>query len=300
MRKLLISSIFVALTGCSAGGASDNRVIQLTGDLPIAETVNGTPVPQALAEALARAHNADLTVPEQRAEVLRLLSDYVLLAEQAKRDGLLAKPQFAADVELARLVAQANATMVELQKQTPLTDDALKAEYDARVTRAGKVDYDFSQLLFAKEDDALKAAGELIAGKTFAQVYDEWKDKAANAGVFTHRIAEQLPDNLVQALAAMKNGDTTHAPIKSQYGWHVVRLDAINPITPPPFAQVKESIRASLSKKIGEQRLAKLKEQAKIEYPPGSAPPPAARTEPPGTLKPAAATPAESAPPKQG
>ena len=291
MRKLLIISILAVLTGCSAGGASDNRVIQLNGDLPIAETVNGVAVPQALAEALARAHNADLSIPEQRAEVLRLLSDYVLLAEQAKRDGLLAKPTFAADVELARLVAQANATMVELQKQTPLSDEALKAEYDARVARAGKVDYDFSQLLFAKEDDALKASGEILAGKTFAQVYDEWKDKAANAGVFTHRIAEQLPDNLVQALAGMKNGETTRTPIKTQYGWHVARLDAINPITPPPFAQVKESIRASLSKKIGEQRLGKLKEQAKIDYPPGSAPPPAVKAEPPGALKPAAATP---------
>ncbi len=292
MRLLLITSILVAASGCSAGGAADNRVIQLPGDLPVAETVNGTPVPQVLAEALARAHNADLSVPEQRAEVLRLLSDYVLLAEQAKRDGLLAKPAFAADVELARLVAQANATMVELQKQTPLSDEALKAEYDARVTRAGKVDYDFSQLLFTQEDDALKASAELLAGKIFAQVYDEWKNKAANAGVFTHRIAEQLPENLLQALVTMKNGDTTRAPVKSQFGWHVVRLDAVNPITPPPFAQVKESIRASLSKKIGEQRLAKLKEQAKIEYPPGSAPPPAAKAEPPGALKPAAATPA--------
>ena len=299
MRKLLVLSLLILIASCSRGSGSADRLIQTGAGESVAETVNGVAVPQSLLEAVARAHGADLSQPQQREEVLRVLADYVLLAEQARRDNLFAKPQFAADVEVARLSALANATMVELQQQTPLSDDALKAEYAAQIARTGKVEYDFSQLLFANEDDALKASGELLAGKPFAQVYDAWKDKAKQAKVFTRVRPEQLPEALRNAIGELKNGETTRTAVKTQFGWHVLRLDIVNPFTPPPFEQVKENLRHSLQLKVGEERLGKLKQQAKIDYPPGSAlaPKPAPAVE----QKPASAAPAAAAPePKKG
>lgn len=294
MRKILTASVCLTLAACS-GAAPDQRVVQLAPNLPVAETVNGVPVPQELVDAFVRvkAPKADMTNADQRAEILRVLSDYVLLAEQAQRDKLLADPAFAANIEVARLSALANETMIRLQQQTPITDAALKAEYDAKVARLGKSEYDFGNLLFTNEDDALKAAGELVAGKAFAQVYEEWKGKAAQAKAISHISPDQLPEQLGQALAQMKVGDFSRTPVKTQFGWHVFQLEAINPLTPPDFDKVKDDIRRGLQKKIGEERLAKLKQQAKIEYPPGSAPPPA---------KPAAApaAPAQPAPASKG
>ncbi|MBS0583065.1 MAG: peptidyl-prolyl cis-trans isomerase [Proteobacteria bacterium] len=274
MRKTLAASLCLALAACSGGGAGDQRLVQLPANLPVAETVNGTAVPQELVDAFVRvkAAKADMSNPEQRAEILRVLGDYVLLAEQAQRDKLLADPKFAAEVEVARLSAVANGAMIRLQQQTPISDDALRAEYDAKIARMGKSEYDFGNLLFASEDDALKAAGELTTGKAFAQVYDEWKGKAAQSKVFSHVPAGQLPEPLAQAIAQMKVGDFSRTPVKTQFGWHVFHLDAINAITPPEFDKVKDEIRSGLQKKIGEERLAKLKQQAKIEYPAGSAP----------------------------
>ena len=255
----------------------DQRLVQLPANLPIAETVNGTAVPQELVDAFVRvkAPKADMTNPEQRAEILRVLSDYVLLAEQAQRDKMTSDPAFAANVEVARLSALANEAMIRVQQQTPISDAALKAEYDEKVAHMPKSEYDFGSLRFADEDDALKAAGELVGGKPFAQVYDEWKGKATQANVFSHINPEKLPEPLTQALAQMKVGDFSRTPVKTQFGWHVFHLDAINPLTPPAFDKVKDDIRRSLQKKIGEERLAKLKQQAKIEYPAGSVPPPA-------------------------
>lgn len=274
MRKILSISVCLALAACSGGSTGDQRIVQLPANLPVAETVNGTPVPQELVDAFVRvkAAKADMSNPEQRAEILRVLGDYVLLAEQAQRDKMLADPKFAAEVEVARLSALANGAMIRLQQQTPISDDALKAEYEAKVARMGKSEYDFGNLLFASEDEALKAAGELTTGKPFAQVYDEWKGKAAQSKVFSHIPAGQLPEPLAQALAQMKVGDFSRTPVKTQFGWHVFHLDAINPVTPPEFDKVKDEIRGALQKKIGEERLAKLKQQAKIEYPAGSAP----------------------------
>jgi peptidyl-prolyl cis-trans isomerase C len=277
MRKTLPLAVSFLLAACSGGGTGDQRIVQLPANLPVAETVNGTAVPQDLVDAFVRvkAPKADMSNPDQRAEILRVLGDYVLLAEQAQRDKMLADPAFAADVEVARLSELANGAMIRLQQQTPISDAALKAEYEAKVARMGKSEYDIGSLRFTNEEDALKAAGELVTGKPFAQVYDEWKGKAAQANVFSHIGPDKLPEPLLQALTQMKVGDFSRTPVKTQFGWHVFHLDAINPLTPPEFDKVKEEIRRGLQKKIGEERLAKLKQQAKIEYPAGSAPVPA-------------------------
>ena len=287
MRKILPLAVSVLLAACSGGGAGDQGLVQMPPNLPVAETVNGTAVPQELVDAFVRvkAPKADMSNPDQRAEVLRVLGDYVLLAEQAQRDKMAADPTFAGNVEVARLSALANETMIRLQQQTPISDAALKAEYDAKVAHMGKSEYDFGSLRFTSEEDALQATGELVAGKPFAQVYDEWKGKAAQANVFSHIGPEKLPEPLVQALTQMKVGDFSRTAVKTQFGWHVVHLDAVNPLTPPEFDKVKDDIRRSLQKKIGEERLAKLKQQAKIEYPASSVPPPAK----PEAAKPAAA-----------
>jgi peptidyl-prolyl cis-trans isomerase C len=74
-------------------------------------------------------------------------------------------------------------------------------------------------------------------------------------------------------LAGLKNGETSRAPIKTDFGWHIVHLSIANPFTPPPFDQVKDSVRQGLLLRVGRERLQKLKEQAKVEYPPGAAAP---------------------------
>ncbi len=270
MKKIIALSVCAALAACSA--EKSDQLIQLDPKLPVAETVNGTPVPQVLLDSLARARNLDLDKPEQRAKALSVLADFVVLSEQARRDQVLAKAATAADVEYARLSALASVTMDALQQQTPLSDEQLKAEYDTQVAKAGKFDYDFSGLLFDNEASAVAAAAELH-GKTFAQVYDAWKDKAKQAKVFTKVHGDQLPDDLGKALATMKPGDSTPTPIKTQFGWHLLSLTSINPLTPPPFDQVKEGVRRSMAANIARQRLEKLREQAKIEYPAGVAPP---------------------------
>ncbi|HSJ40720.1 MAG TPA: hypothetical protein VK955_06665, partial [Xanthobacteraceae bacterium] len=76
------------LAGCSSGNGPDTRPLQGSLDGPLAETVNGTPVPQALLEAVARARDLDLAKPEQRAQALTLLTDYVLLSQAARQGNL--------------------------------------------------------------------------------------------------------------------------------------------------------------------------------------------------------------------
>jgi peptidyl-prolyl cis-trans isomerase C len=298
MRKTLFLLCASALAGCGSN-APDTRVIQLPVGGTIVETVNGTAVPQSLLEAVARQHNWHLDQPQQRDQALKVLTDTVLVAQAAQREDLLGDSEFQADVEAARLKGVADSSMLAFERRTPISDAVLRAEYDTQVARTGKMSYDFTQLLFASEDDALKAEADVLAGKPFQQVYDAWRGKAKQARAFTRVRLDQVPEELGKVLGGMHNDETTKTPVKTQFGWHVVHLDIANPYTPPEFDQVKEGIRRNLQLKIGKERLDKLKEQAKIEYPPGVAPPaepakpavnaPAA----PAGEKPEAATPAE-------
>lgn len=273
MRKLLLIVLIVVLAACSKGnGSVDTRPIQMPSTTPLAETVNGTPVPQSLLDAFAQSHHLDLEKPEQRDRALKLLTDFVLMAQEAQRQNLYSDPKFQARVEAARLQGVADATFDQFEQQTPISDAVLKAEYDSEVARSGNRTFDFGQLLFDNEDDAIKAEGDILSGQPFQQVFDAWKDKAKQAKTFTRVRRDQVPDILANVLANLRNGESTKVPVKTEFGWHVVHLDISNPFTPPPFDQVKKGILGTMQVKIAQQRLAKLREQAKVDYPVGTTP----------------------------
>ncbi len=257
--------------GCSSGGHSG--ALQMTTSGKIVETVNGQPVPESLLEAVARQHNLHLEKPGARDQALNLLTDTVIVAQAAQHEPFASDENYQADVEATRLKGVADATFGQYEKGTTITDDMLKAEYDAESKKAGDHVYDFGQLLFADEGDAMKAEQDLIAGKSFGEVFDAYRSKARQAKMFTRVRADQIPDPLAQALASLKDGESTKVPVKTEYGFHVVHLDIVNPYTPPPFDQVKEGIRRATQVKVAQERMKKLRESAKIDYPAGSTAP---------------------------
>jgi parvulin-like peptidyl-prolyl isomerase len=272
MRYPLVLFALLTMAACSSGG--DRRLIQLPADGAAAVTVNGVAVPQALLESVARRHRLRLEQPAQREQALNRAIDLVLAAQAAQNEGFLARPQFQADVEAARLEGVFEASLAEFENAAPISDEMLKAEYEAQAARVGNAVYDFSQLLFAEEADALKAEDDIVAGKPFPEVFDAWRGKAKQARSFSRVRLDQVPESMAKALAGLKNGETTKVPVKTEFGWHVIHLDIANPYSPPPFEQVKEGIRHSLQAKIAQQRVQKLREQARIEYPSGATAPP--------------------------
>lgn len=281
------STLFAVALICSAliacGQRANDAAPALPADLPIAQTVNGEGVPLILLELLAKERTLDLQVPEQRAAALSELTDYLLLGQLARKENFPADVDFAAYVELNRLQALANATAIKLRDSATVDDAVLKAEYDAEIARLGSNQYDFSQLLFANEDDALAAASDAV-DTTFDKVLETWSAKAAQARSFSAARPGQLPEPLAKALATLKAGDTLKVPVKTDFGWHIVHVTAVTPFVPPPFEQVKESVRATVLGQVVDQRIAKLRSDAdvKVETPvavPAATPAPAAPKE---------------------
>lgn len=264
MRNNFLLVLTILVAGCSSSGSSDQGPIHFSGDSPAVETVNGVVISQALLDAYGRGHKVNLAEPEARAKALKDLADYVLLSEEAKRAQYDTGAQFQADVEVTRLQAIATATAAQIQKATPLSDEILKAEYDQQVERAGKNTYGFTQMLFADEADALGASGDIVSGKSYAEVFDNWKKKAKQAKAYTQVRLSQLPPAVGDAIKDLKPGESTKVPIKSEFGWHLINLTTITPFVPTSFETVKEAVRRTILEQALAQRVKALREQAQI------------------------------------
>lgn len=261
---LIAGALLATLAGCS-GGNSGGAASTLPADLPAVEVVNGQKVPQLMLTKLAKARKLDLAKPEDHAAALKELNDYVLLGQEAQRAGYLKDTDFAVDVEIARMQAVANRSLLAMRTTTPIDDSLLKAEYDQQVARMGKYEYDISQLIFKTEDEALKAAGELAAGKSWREVFDTLGKTAQQAKSFSGVKLAQLPEPLAAAVRDTPSGSAMKVPVQTQYGWHLIHVDLTTPFNPGTFDELKEGIRNTLAGQLANDRLQKLRDDAKIE-----------------------------------
>jgi len=191
------------------------------------------------------------------------LRDYILLGQAAATESYSDDPLFAAEVEINRLQGMANATLGKFRDSAQVDDSVLRTEYQNQLAKAGSSEYDFSQLLFDNEDDALKAAGEAM-NQPFANVFDAWGKKAKQARAFQRVRPAQLPEPLAKVLVSLKSGETTKVPVKTSCGWHVIHVGAISEFVPPTFEQLRDSIRQTLLAQLSDQRLVKLRADAKV------------------------------------
>lgn len=255
--------LVAAVGGCKGNGSG--QTIDLPAGSESVATIDGEHIPSALYLATARAYRLDPSTKDGREQTLRRLTDFVVLAHMAKREDFASDSGFAARVELGRLQGTAGATMQALEQRANIDETAIKATYDKQAATSGGIEYDFTQLLFANEDAALKAEGDIVAGKPFAEVFDNYRKEALQARSFHAAHANQLPEDLAKAISKLKPGDATQLPVHTSYGWHVVHLDATRPFQPPPLDSVKNGIRSSLASSFAETRLAKLRENARVE-----------------------------------
>lgn len=294
MRQLLLCSAIALLAACSSPKPPAVTSLQFTAGNP-AIRVNDVPVSEVLLRNVAAGRGLDLTKPDQRQRAIKELSDYLLLAKAAEKLGVATDADALASIESARLQGLANATVAHYGKTHPITDEALKAEYDQQVAKAGSQSYDFTQLILENEPDAMKASAEILEGKPFAKVFDEWAPKTKQSRAHKGIRLAQLPPELGEAVKALEPGEAMKVPVKTSFGWHLVQLDAVNAVTPPPFDQVKAELRRVMLKRQGEAWLEKLRSEALIldlQTPNGGDP------NRPAPAAPAPAAPAEPA--KQG
>lgn len=126
-------------------------------------------------------------------------------------------------------------------KDKKATDDEVRAEYDKRIASMPKTQYKARHILVGGEDAAKSIIAQLRKGAKFedlakAQSLDSSKSSGGDLGWFN---ASGMVKPFADAVAALKKGEVTATPVKTEYGWHVIRLDDTRDTPVPPLDQVK-------------------------------------------------------------
>jgi peptidyl-prolyl cis-trans isomerase C len=281
--------ILVALAGCGPHGATSSAgggTIQLADPGPAAETVNGEAVPTRLIDALMRQRGWDTSRQDLRERAMKDVASIVVIAQAARKENLLADGDFAAVIELGRLQALSNATVAALRDRATVDDAALRDDYDKKIARMGKPDYDFTQIVLRTQPDAAKVIAE-AKSKPFDKVVEAHQKDALQSRSLKRVRSAQLPEPMAKALDALKPGEISKDPVQIPLGWVVFRLDAVTPYTPPPFEQLKDNLRHQAQKRAGEDQVSKYRAEAKI-VPASPSPQPAGKPADKPADKPAA------------
>ncbi len=250
MKTLLSIAAVAALSLSSTVALAQNVAI-----------VNGKPVPSARVEMLASqvAKSGRPVNDEVRAQIKEEVIAREIFMQEAQKRGLAASDDYKAQMELARQTILIRELFADFQKKNPVTDADLKAEYDKFVAANGGKEYKARHILVEKEDDAKGIIASLKKGDKFEDLAKKMsKDpgSGANGGDLDWANASSYVPEFSSAMIKLEKGQLTPEPVKSQFGWHVIRLDDIRDAKLPAFDEVKPQI----SQQMTQQKLSQFQE----------------------------------------
>ena len=263
--------------------------------------VNGTEITEAdLSQAALdfRDQIAQLPEDQRRTQLIQHLIDTKLAARAAETDGLDKDPAVQRRLQTVR-DRTLQLEYVRTKVLASVTDEALHKRFDDVLkTFVPKDQYQAAHILVKTEDEAKAIIADLDKGGDFAAIAKEKSldpGSAAKGGELGFFDPQQMVKPFGDAVVALKIGTYTEAPIQSQFGWHVIKLEATRKESPPAFEQVAPQLRQEMISELFASSMQGLRASAKIEIvPPAAAPGDAAAPAAPAPAAPAApATPAQ-------
>jgi len=261
MKKQLLTALCAAaMVGTLATSAFAQNVA----------IVNGKAVPKERLEALAQqvARSGRPVTPEMQGQLRDEIIAREIFAQEAHNRGLDATDDYKNQLELTKQSILIRELFTDFQKKNPVTDEEVKAEYDKfAAANAGK-EYRARHILVEKEDQAKDIIAKINKGAKFedlAKKLSKDPGSGANGGDLDWANPSSYVKEFSDALVGLSKGKMTDKPVKSQFGFHVIRLDDVREAQLPKFDEVKPQI----SQQLLQQKMSKFQEdlrsKAKIE-----------------------------------
>lgn len=231
--------------------------------------VNGKPVPSSRADTMVKqlAAQGQPDTPQLRTMVKEELINREILIQEADKLGLSNTPDVKNQVEIARQSIAIRALVQDFLKKNPVKDADIQAEYDKFKAQAGDKEYHARHILVEKEDDAKAIITKLKGGAKFEELAKQSKDpgSAANGGDLDWASPGSFVKPFSDAMVALKKGKITETPIKTQYGYHVIKLEDVRAAKIPALEEVKPQIAESLQQQKLQAFQEDLRKKAKIQ-----------------------------------
>lgn len=268
--RFLVASTatLLAVSGCNS---DDLTKMVSPSKGTVAATVNGTAINESRVNLMVKqqAAQGQPDSPDLRKGIIEHLAMQFLLSQEAVKKGLDKTPEVADQIELTHQSILANAFIQDYFKSNPVTDASLMAEYEKIKGHATGNEYKARHILVASESEAKDIIGKLTKNpKAFEALAKEKsmdpgsKDKGGDLGWFDPR--GMVPE-FAAAVAALAKGKFSEAPVKSQFGYHVILLEDSRAKEIPPLDQLKPMLQQQVQQQNLKKLLDDTKANAKIE-----------------------------------
>ena len=258
-----------AVSGCSKNSSNSSSEAPASASDPVIARVNGVDITQgdlALAEEDVGSEMQAVSPEAKREQLISYLADIIMVTQAADKKNLADNPDFK-----RRLAFLRNKLLMgyELQQEakTAVTDEALHQTYDEAVkSMAGQEEVRARHILVESEDEAKALLEQLKNGADFATLAKE-KSKdpgAAEGGDLGYFTKDQMVPEFSDVAFKMYPGQLSN-PVKTQFGWHVIKVEDRRTKQPPEFDKVKDQIEAFLARKAQTDFITKLRQSAKVD-----------------------------------
>jgi len=232
--------------------------------------VNGKAVPKARVEALAQqvARSGRPVTPEVENQIKDEVIAREVFMQEAQKKGLDATDDYRTQLEIARQTILIRELFSEFQKNNPVTDADIKAEFDKFASANSGKEYRARHILVEKEDQAKAIIASIKKGQKFEEIAKK-KSKdpgsVANGGDLDWASPGNFVKEFSEAMMGLKKGQMTEAAVKTQFGYHIIRLDDTREAQLPKFDEVKPQIAQQLTQTKMNNYQQELRGKAKVE-----------------------------------
>jgi peptidyl-prolyl cis-trans isomerase C len=229
--------------------------------------VNGKAVPKARVDSLMDQilkQGQQRRTPELEAQVRDEVVLREMFVQEAEKRGFQSKAEYKVQMEFARQTILIRELFTQYQAANPVTEAEIQAEY-AKSTGAGGPEYRARHILVDTENEAKTLIAQIKGGASFEDVAKKnSKDTGSgeNGGDLDFASPNVYVPEFGEALVKLKKGEMTEVPVKSQFGWHIIRLEDTREAQSPPLAEVHSQIQ----QKLGQMKIAKFRDDIRAKY----------------------------------
>ena len=234
--------------------------------------VNGKPVPKARFDAMMTQilkQGQQAKTPDLEAKVKEELVLREIFVQEAEKKGIAATADYKTQMEFARQSILIQGLFADFQAKNSDSEAELRAEYDKIKAQNGDKEYRARHILVEKEEDAKALIAQLKAGAKFedlAKKNSKDPGSAENGGDLDWAAPGNYVPEFSEAMTHLEKGKFTETPVKSQFGYHIIKLEDSRATQFPPYEEVK----VQLQQRNAQAKLAKyrddLKAKAKTDF----------------------------------
>ncbi|WP_128113559.1 peptidylprolyl isomerase [Polynucleobacter necessarius] len=235
--------------------------------------VNGKSIPKAQLDKLVQ-KSGQPDNPQVRDQAREMLVTRELILQEADKRGVIQNELVREQLEQARMSVLIAAVFEDYVAKEGVAEADLQAAYDSVKSQYTGKEYHVEHILVEKESDAKAIIAQLKSGANFeeiAKAKSQDPGSAKNGGDLGWVSDKALVPEFSKAMVQLKNGQITEKPVKSQFGWHVIKMIDVRDVKAPSIDEIKDQLKQMImsdknwQKAKSSEMMQKLRAKAKIQ-----------------------------------